>query len=422
MSRSELNQVFDVDLFSPDSGFIIEQGVALEDFETEGISEEGCREAEDQSMISKIDENSIELGENLTVKERGDLIRIFLEEIQRYPLLTAEEERMWGKIIGETQIKILATFRETRLPFLNDLRKTVSEYLKYRKKGNFFPLSREQLVREIRGCLKKLVTENFDLMKTRQAGALLRLFRKIEQIYANQEFQRARDALINSNLRLVVRIAVRHQKAGRQLLDLIQDGNIGLMKAAEKFEHEKGFKFSTYASRWIVQAMASGIAKKNRQIHLPLHVMEDIAKVMSAVEDLERELGHSPDHKQIAVKTGLSLFDIERALECLKFSFPSIDAPPNNFSEEYLSELISDGKPSPYDRLAESYRAEKINDVLSNLANQRNSEILKLRFREFTLDEIGEVYKRTKERIRQIEKRTLNILKKPRYRELLEDL
>jgi RNA polymerase sigma factor (sigma-70 family) len=267
-----------------------------------------------------------------------------------------------------------------------------------------------------------LAIAGVDSMKPRQADAFLRLFRKIEQIYADQEFQKARETLVNSNLRLVIRIASNNMKKGRELVDLIQDGNIGLMKAVEKFEYEKGFKFSTYASRWIVQAIASGIAKKSRQIHLPLHVMEDIAKVMSAVEDLEKKLGHAPNYRQIAEETDLSLFDVERAFECLRFSFLSIDAPPNNFIEENFSELIPDDKSSPYDRLTESYRAEKINQAFSVLSDQRNAEILKLRFQDFTLDEIGEVYDRTRERIRQIETRTLDILKKPRYRELLEDL
>jgi RNA polymerase sigma factor (sigma-70 family) len=422
MFGSKREQLIDVDSFSPDSGFIIEQGIEQVDFQDEEISRKRCHDPEDQSIISKIDQHLVDPNEGLTVKERGSLVRIFLEEIQRYPLLTVEEEKVLGKIIGETQLKILAAFRGTRLPFLNGLRKAVSEYLESRKRGKNFSLSREQLVREIRDCLKKLVAESIDLMKPRQASALLRLFRKIEQIYADQEFQKARETMINSNLRLVVRIAARHQKAGRQLLDLIQDGNMGLMKAAEKFEYEKGFKFSTYASRWIVQTMASGIARKNRQIHLPLHIMEDIAKVMSAAEFLEKELGHPPDHEQIAKKNGLPLLDVERAFECLRMSFLSIDAPPNIYVNEDFSEIIPDYKPIPFDHLVEYQRIEKINEALLSLPNQRDAEILKLRFQDFTLDEIGGVFERTRERIRQIESRMLNMLKKPRYRKLLEDL
>lgn len=360
--------------------------------------------------------------ENLTAEERSDLVRIFLDETKQYPLLTPEKEKALGKTVGDTQIEILVTFRKTRLPALKDLRETVSRYLAKRKNGKDFPLSREQLCKEIRSCLAKLAANHRGLMKTRQADAVFNLYQKVEQTYASQEFQKARETLISSNLRLVFRIANGQQKEGRQLLDLIQDGAIGLIKAAEKFEYEKGFKFSTYASRWIVQAMASGIAKKNRQIHLPLHVMEDIAKVMSAIEILEKELGHFPDHKQIAERTGLSLFDIERAFECLKFSFLSIDAPPNKDIGEELSELIPDNKPSPYDYLVKSQRAEKIQKSLSSLPNQRDAEILQLRFEEFTLEEIGTTFERTRERIRQIEKRTLNKLKSPRFRKLLEDL
>lgn len=416
MLGSEKNQVFGIDKISPDLSFVIEQEILPAGFEAKEIPRGGRWDPE-------VDGNLFDSEENLTVRERGDLIRIFLNDIQRYPLLNPEEERTLGKIVGETQIKILATFRETRLLFLSGLRKTVSEYLECQKRGKDFPLSREQLTREVRRCLKDLVAdENVGLVKTRQASALLRLYRKIEQIYADQKFQKARETLVNANLRLVIRIASKNMKKGRELLDLIQDGNIGLMKAAEKFEYEKGFKFSTYASRWIVQAMASGIAKKNRQIHLPLHVMEDIAKVMSALEDLEKELGYPPDHKQISEKTGLLISDVERAFECLKFSFLSIDAPQNIFSEDHLSELISDEKPSPYDRLTESFRDEKVNEALSELDNQRNAEILKLRFQGLTLDEIGDAFERTKERIRQIETRTLNILKKPRIRKLFEDL
>jgi len=360
--------------------------------------------------------------DDLRIEERSSLVRIYFKQIQQYPLLTFEEEQDLGKTIAGVQNEILTAFRMTRLTMLSSLRKTVSDYLSSLKKGKDFPRSRQQLCFEVICRLSVLISGGIDRMNVRTAGAVISLFQKIERIYAKKEYREAREKLINSNLRLVVRIALNHMKKGRELLDLVQDGNIGLMKAAEKFEYEKGFKFSTYASRWIVQAMASGVARKNRQIHLPLHITEDISRVMVSIADLEKELGHAPDHLQISERTGLPIFNVERAFECLKMSFLSIDAPPNIFVEEDFSEIIADNRPLPFDCLIEFQRTEKIHEALLALPNQRNAEILKLRFQEFTLDEIGDVFKRTKERIRQIEERTLKMLKKPRYRKLLEDL
>jgi RNA polymerase sigma factor (sigma-70 family) len=360
--------------------------------------------------------------DDLRAEEKSSLVQTYFKQMEQFSLLTSEEEKVLGKTIASVQNEILMTFRMTRMTMLSDLRKAVSDYLSNQKKGKEFPRSRQQLCFEVVCILGQIISRNADKMEDRATRAVINLFKKIERIYAKREYQEARERLINSNLRLVVRIALSHMRQGRELLDLVQDGNIGLMKAAEKFEYERGFKFSTYASRWIVQTMASGIAKKNRQIHLPLHVMEDIAKVMSAVEFLQKELGYSPDHEQISEKTGLPLLDVQRAFECLKMSFLSIDAPPNIHVKEDFSEIIADNNPLPFDHLVEFQRIEKINEALSILPNQRDAEILKLRFHDFTLDEIGGVFKRTRERIRQIEARMLNTLRKPRYRKLLEDL
>jgi len=230
--------------------------------------------------------------------------------------------------------------------------------------------------------------------------------------------QAARDALIKANLRLVVNIAKKHcHSRGLPLNDLIQEGNIGLMKAVEKFEYRRGYKFSTYATWWIRQAITRAIADQSRTIRIPVHMVETINKVYKATKDFVQENGRDPSAEELAEILDMS---ISRVTEILKMAGDpiSLETPVGSDEESSLSDFIEDSmSPTPYEEAANTNLMEQTRIALSTLT-PREEKILRLRFgigeqSDHTLEEVGRSFSVTRERIRQIEAKAINKLRKP---------
>lgn len=309
-----------------------------------------------------------------------DSIRIYLQEIGRIRLLRAEEEIELARQIAD-------------LLDLEYIRATLIEHL------GRIPTDQEWAI----AC---------DIPVLRQFNRRLHIGR------------RAKDKMVQSNLRLVVSIAKKYMNRGLSFQDLIQEGSLGLIRAAEKFDHEKGYKFSTYATWWIRQAITRAIADQSRTIRLPVHLYETISRIKKTTKMLSQKMGRKPTEEEIAE-------DMEMTIEKLRFiaksaQLPiSLETPIGKEEDSRLGDFIEADGETPEDEVSKNLLREDLENVLDSLS-PRERDVLRLRYglddgRMKTLEEIGQIFNVTRERIRQIEAKALRKLRHPNRNSILKE-
>ena len=265
-------------------------------------------------------------------------------------------------------------------------------------------------------------------MYLREIGQIPLLSYEEEIDYAQRVLngeEEAKQKLIESNLRLVVSIAKKHTNRGLKMLDLIQEGNMGLMKAVEKFEYEKGFKFSTYATWWIRQAITRAIADQGRTIRIPVHMIETINKIKKESRIILQETGKEPTAEELAEELELPVEKVKSILEMNQDPI-SLETPVGSEEDSELGDFVEDDKfANPYDATTRVLLKEQLDEVLKTL-NEREEMVLRYRYglddgSQKTLEEVGKIFNVTRERIRQIEVKALRKLRHPSRRKKLED-
>jgi RNA polymerase primary sigma factor len=332
----------------------------------------------------------------------SDPVRQYLHEIGQVPLLTLEEEIDLARKVEEGMEAIKELSEATGLD---------GELIREVARAKILGTARIQKIPGLKEKLDPKTVEEVD-------GKLKSLPKELKRyLHIAREGEAARQHLIEANLRLVVSVAKKYHNRNLALLDLIQEGNRGLIRAVEKFEYKRRFKFSTYATWWIRQAINRAIADQARAIRLPVHMVETVNKLSRTAGQLRQELGREPSYEEIAEAMGPD-WDAKRVEETLKLAQEpiSLETPVGEEEESFYGDFIPDENlPSPVEAAAQNLLSEAIEEALSHLS-EREAMVLKLRKglidgREHTLEEVGKRLGITRERVRQIEKRALRKLK-----------
>jgi RNA polymerase primary sigma factor len=337
-----------------------------------------------------------------TADEEFRLLQAYFREMGTEPLLTPREEVEVSAKIKKCEAKV-RNQKKSLEPVLNIV---LGECL-------------EDIVAELSGISKRRIEKGVKLFN-RRLNFKRRITpkdvqRSISSTIASLKRARGfKERFVKANLRLVVSIAKRYMGRGLPLPDLIQEGNVGLMRAVERFDHTKGYKFSTYASWWIHQAISRALLDQTRTIRVPVYVLEQASKVHRISSMLHKETGRKPFPEEISQKSGISVEGVKRVLEATK-DVVHLDSPILDGEKTTLLDFIPDeGSPTPDSAVARATLNKKIKEALCTLT-EREEHILKMRFgigyeATYTLDEIGKYFSLTRERIRQIEKRALEKL------------
>jgi RNA polymerase primary sigma factor len=355
---------------------LLDEDVDADDFTAEADSESDVEDEDGKLGKVKASRRRVQTKKKQFTE---DSIRLYLQEIGRIRLLRADEEI--------------------------ELARKIADLLELER-------MREKLLNE-------LDREPHDREWAEVAAMPLQQFR--HRLFLGR---RAKDKMVQSNLRLVVSIAKKYMNRGLSFQDLIQEGSLGLIRAAEKFDHEKGYKFSTYATWWIRQAITRAIADQSRTIRLPVHLYETISRIKKTTKLLSQEMGRKPTEEEIATRMEMTIEKLRFIAKSAQLPI-SLETPIGKEEDSRLGDFIEADGEMPEDQVSKSLLREDLEGVLDTLS-PRERDVLRLRYglddgRMKTLEEIGQIFNVTRERIRQIEAKALRKLRHPNRNSILKE-
>ena len=433
---------------------------------TEGLVDEMAEEllAEEENEEAAAAEAAAEAAEEVS---GADLVDTYLKSVGRYPMLKIEEEQEFVRMLeeGKAALKEIALSSPLAIPRILALGQNIKDghvkapdvlrfpgewrdsfetdfmrlYNRLKRQLAQKSIDRANATlremslsfREVEKIIKKILVFGKQLERGHGSEAvkagfdeehLKELVKRIEREDERVKF--AKDELIKANLRLVVSIAKKYVNRGLTLLDLIQEGNIGLMKAADRYESGKGTKFSTYSTWWIRQRITRAILDQARTIRLPVHLIEESTRISRIYAKFMREKGREPSAEEVAQIMGLSVVRVNEILRAIQEPV-SLETPILSEEKELKDVIIDEKAASPFKTLENSEASNKIEQVLSSLT-EREEKIIRMRFgigvsSEHTLEEVGKYFNLTRERIRQIEIKALKKLRHPARSKLLKE-
>ncbi len=375
------------------------------------------------------EQNSPGANGNLLLKEghENDSVHSYFQEMGRFSLLTREEEIQIAKRIEISQKKVAQAEnaiqnceKQLGLPL-----EEIKELVGVAKKD---PQEAKRIVKETGISINKLLDKEETIHRALQEihhvesetqTSSYQLKQDLKKVlHAREEIGAAKKEFVETNLRLVISIAKKYTNRGVEFLDLVQEGNMGLMKAVDKFDYRRGYKFGTYATWWIRQGITRAIQDQARTIRLPVHIGEVLNKVIRSSGDLAKEIGRSPTPDEIARKMELPIEKVKKALEIARRRNPISLETPMGEEHSHLGDFIADSDSvSPEEAAIQKDRAERVQVILATLT-PREEKVLRRRFgigeeTEHTLQEVGEEFGLTRERIRQIQAKALTKLRHP---------
>lgn len=434
----------------------------------EGVPEEVLDElGPDMEEDEDIEPSPVEVAEAVEEVGGADLVDTYLKSVGRFPMLKIDEEHDYVRILeeGKAELKRIALNSPLAIPRVlalganvkqglvkaqdvlrfpgewNDSYEAAFMRLYNRFKRHVGARNMERATetihemslsfREIEKMLKKILFIGKQLEKGITADmeklgldepTLKEMVSKIEQEEAKVKI--AKDELIKANLRLVVSIAKKYVNRGLTLLDLIQEGNIGLMKAADRYESGKGTKFSTYSTWWIRQRITRAILDQARTIRLPVHLIEESTRISRIYTKFMREKGREPSPEEVSKIMGLSVTRVNEILRAIQEPV-SLETPILSEEKELKDVIVDEKSVSPFKTLENNEASSRIEEVLSSLT-EREEKIIRMRFgigvgTEHTLEEVGKFFNLTRERIRQIEIKALKKLRHPARSKMLRE-